>query len=136
MRGRLSFAITAFVLIFGAVATMSCSGGGDGEETADSYILYRTDSNSPRARFHFATFNGARDAVRNKQDCETTAVVMNANMHAFGMEVGQVERYGSIHFWCEKGPFTIEGKNPSERGEEYDAQFPYNPRGQAGRLGN
>lgn len=136
MKKTQGLTITAFVLFIAAAATMSCSGGGDENEDTASHILYRTDSNSPRARFHFATFNGARDAVRNQQDCETTAVVMNANMDAFGEEVGQPDQYGSIHFWCEQAPFTIEGKNPSESGEEYDSQFPYNPRGEAGRLGN
>ena len=115
-------------LAVGMMALTGVSACSEGAEEPDNvFTLYRTGANAPNARFQWATFESFRRAEKNREDCEMTARIMNANMEAYSEKTG-APQYGEIGFWCGEGAFSTEGKNPGTYPSEYPSNTYISPR--------
>jgi hypothetical protein len=103
---RLTIVIAAALM-----ATACSSGSSDGG--AEKFTLYRNSLLDTSVRVHWATFDAAgSDRNYNRNNCETAARLLNANVEASAREEGQ-DRDPAVGFWCEPGGYSEKGTVPS-----------------------
>jgi hypothetical protein len=103
-----------------ALTIAACS---EPEDSAPAYTLYRNSELDAKLRIHWATFGAAEsDPAYNLNNCGMAARMLNANLQAVIQGNGG-EPMPQLGFWCERGPFSAEGSNPSSFAAEFPTEF-------------
>lgn len=101
------------------ISCATVSGCAD-DSGAKIYTLYRNSSIANDMRIHVATFDANEtDRFYNRNNCEMSARLRNANVKAFDPDSDQ-----KAGFWCEPGKFTEKGSTPFSFDSEFPTEIP------------